>query len=142
MYADDLNALRAYASNVADHVFFDDLAQTHTELHAWGATNQVTFEAGIESMHVLSRSRPAGDSLVIYDAVHECAVSCGWKLGSLLRSRRFLCVAELVKFSNPSNLSKYVQKCQLVKKSHIFSQFRHWARKTNNSSCREWDSLA
>eukprot|EP00959_Pyramimonas_sp_CCMP1952_P041768 873546-Pyramimonas_sp.AAC.1 len=53
-------------------------------LHSWGHANGVSFDASKESCHVLSNTRPYGESftilgilfdtkLLMRDAVHECA---------------------------------------------------------------------
>ena len=68
--------------------------------HTWGAANQVAFDAGEESQHVLSLSDPSGCSfkllgvpfdtmLSVADAVSELVSTAGWKLRTLLRAKRF-----------------------------------------------------
>ena len=81
------------------------------ELHRWGDANQVSFDAGKESFHILSRlykdRGPDGGNfrllgicfdpkLLMGDAVHECVGVCHWKLQGILRARRFYSTAELV----------------------------------------------
>ena len=108
-YADDLNAFKAFDNHISNIFIQDSLNTLQKELHLWGSANQVTFDAAKESKHILSRSRSWGPNfkilgilfdcrLIMADAVHECTVSCGWKLESLLRSRRFFCDSELVNF--------------------------------------------
>ena len=77
------------------------------ELHDWGKANRICFDATKESMHILSRSRPAGagpkilginfdTKLLMTDAVDKCVSGASWRLYSLLRTRRFHDDAELV----------------------------------------------
>ena len=58
VYADDLNAIRAVDTSVTDDQARCMLAECQTSLHRWGAANRVVFDP----MHVISRSRPSGDS--------------------------------------------------------------------------------
>ena len=62
IFADDLNAFRSYPSEVADETILQDMSACQQELHAWGRANQVEFDPAKESIHILSRRRPVGDS--------------------------------------------------------------------------------
>ena len=77
------------------------------ELHKWGVANQVAFDASKESQHVLSLSDSAGGDfrllgvpfdteLSMASAVSEMVFSAGWKLRTLLRTRRFYTDADLI----------------------------------------------
>lgn len=77
------------------------------ELHKWGAANQVAFDATKESQHVLSLTDPTGDGFkllgVPFDtelsmaaAVSDLVAAAGWKLRTLLRTRRFYSDADLI----------------------------------------------
>ena len=79
------------------------------ELHKRSAANQVAFDASKESHHVLSLSDPDGNSLKLLgvpfdmglsmaDAISELVSSAGWKLRTLLRTRRFYSDADLIVF--------------------------------------------
>ena len=76
-----------------------------------GHANQVIFDAGKESFHILSRlyldRGPDGENfrllgicfdpkLLMGDAVHECVAACHWKMQGILRARRFYSTAELI----------------------------------------------
>ena len=85
-----------------------NLNECQAALHEWGTRNQVLFDAGKESKHVLHRRQPAGDSFrmlgVLWDtkltmaqACQEVAQRAGWKLGTLLRTKRYYNTSDLVK---------------------------------------------
>ena len=68
------------------------------ELHTWGATDQVALDASKESKHVHSLSDLEGITLScsasfdielsMASAVSETLTAAGWKLRTLLRTRR------------------------------------------------------
>ena len=77
------------------------------ELHAWRAANQVAFDAGKESRHILSFSESLGDGfkllgvsfdeeLTMDEAVSEIVSAAGWKMKTLVRTRRFYTDADLI----------------------------------------------
>ena len=107
VFADDLNAYRAFPGDLDNSFIMSEIDYAQEILHRWGAANRVEFDPGKESKHVLSLHEPAGGNfkilgvdfdckLVMEDAVHETAVSCGWKLQTMMRSERFFSGAELV----------------------------------------------
>eukprot|EP00973_Karenia_brevis_P091130 12406019-Karenia_brevis.AAC.1 len=107
VFADDLNAFRVYDSKTDTESILKDLDACQQELHSWGKANQVTFDAGKESRHILSRKRPHGDSfellgvrfdckLLMSDSVHELASTCCWKLHAILRTQKFNTGLQLV----------------------------------------------
>ena len=72
-----------------------------------GAANQVAFDAGKESLHILSLSEPSGtgfkllglnfdEELTMSDAVAELVAAAGWKLRTLLRTHRFYTDADFI----------------------------------------------
>ena len=76
-------------------------------MHQWGAANKVVFDSGKESVHVLSHSKPEGESfkvlgvqwdlkLLMHDELTSLVGKAKWKVVQLLRSRRFFSVAQLV----------------------------------------------
>ena len=108
IYADDLNAMRRYASNLQDDFIMEDLRQVQRRLHQWGDANGVQVDASKESLHILSRSA-SGDNfkilgirfdpgLKMHGAIYECAMTCNWKLQSVLRTRRFFTDREIIQF--------------------------------------------
>ena len=67
----------------------------------------LTFEKEKESFHILSHTSPQGPDfrllgvtvdpqLIMYHAIAECTTEAHWRLSSLLRSRRFFCIEDLV----------------------------------------------
>jgi len=107
VYADDLNAYRIFPSTFSNEDIKIALDLCQSELHKWGAANQVAFDASKESQHVLSLSDPLGGpfkllgvtfdtELSMTDAVSELVSAAGWKLRTLLRTRRFYTDADLI----------------------------------------------
>ena len=97
VFADDLNAYNSYSSATHNSVITQALKNCQHELHKWGDANQVAFDAGRESHHILSLSEPQGSvfkllgvpfdtELLIGHAVSELVSSAGWKLRTLLRT--------------------------------------------------------
>ena len=73
----------------------------------WGAANRVMFDASKESLHVLHRQDPMGDNFkilgVLFDAkllmgaaVHEIVAKGAWKITTLLRSKRYHTMKEMM----------------------------------------------
>ena len=86
------------------------------DLHKWGHSNQVTFDAGKESFHILSKVSTFGEEFTIlgidfdlklnmYRVVDDCVCQAGWKLRTLLRSRRFFSLPELLQHYKSQVLS-------------------------------------
>jgi len=107
VYADDLNAYRVFPSDMDNKKICDNMKVCQRELHTWGAANQVSFDAAKESQHVLSLSDPAGIDFsmlgVTFDvelsmsaAVSELVTAAGWKMRTILRTKRFYTDADLV----------------------------------------------
>ena len=107
MYADDSNAYRIFPSATPNDVIKTSLNACQCELHRWGTANQVAFDAGKESHHILSLSDPSGSlfnllgvpfdpQLSMADAISELVSTAGWKLRTILRTRRFYTDADLV----------------------------------------------
>ena len=107
VFADDLNAWRSFPMSCSNPEILDKCSECQDSLHSWGRANAVTFDPAKESKHVLSRHDPAGGNfrilgvtfdpkLLMSDCVGEITCSASWRLHTLLRSRRFHTVAELV----------------------------------------------
>ena len=107
IYADDLNAFRDFLNNVTNEFILVQLQRCQLQLHEWGAANCVTFDASKESFHIISRVDGYGPSfrllgvmfdmkLTMEEAISECSVECHWRLSSLLRSRRYLSLQDLI----------------------------------------------
>ena len=60
VYADDLNAFKAFDASVGNETILEECSECQTSLHRWGSVYAVTFDPVKESMHMLSRWDPAG----------------------------------------------------------------------------------
>ena len=107
VFADDLNAFRVFPSTTNNASIDTAITNCQSELHKWGRANQVAFDAAKESRHILSLTEPAGDnfkllgvefdaSLTMSDAVGDLVSAAGWKLRTLLRTRRYYSDADLI----------------------------------------------
>ena len=107
VYADDLNAYRLFTSSTPNKAIKKSMQSCQRELHKWGAANQVFLDPAEESMHIMSVSEPGGDDfkllgvtfdteLSMEEAVSDIVVQAGWKLRTLLRTRRFYKDANLI----------------------------------------------
>ncbi len=108
VFADDLNAYRAFLNVDSNETIMKEIDQGQAQLHSRGQANRVSFDACKESKHVLSRLEPAGGNfkilgvsffdckLLMDDAAHDVAIECGWKLETMLRSKRFFSGGELI----------------------------------------------
>ena len=116
-FADDLNCWKAFGippkpegmrGPLPGHGrILADLRSVQHELHMWGRANQVTFDPAKESFHVLHRSLQFGENfkvlgcvfdtqLQMHAAARHVATEAGWRLQTLLRSRRFFSPKEIV----------------------------------------------
>ena len=107
IYADDLNAFKAYDRSISNAGIFADLQSRQIELHTWGRANRVTFDAGKEHFSVLSTTDAAGDNfkvlgiefdpkLSMVACIQTCVHEAAWRYRSLLRTHRFFSDAELL----------------------------------------------
>ena len=119
VFADDLNAWRVLPAATTHEEAYSELRACQTSLHAWGRANRVTFDAGKEHFHLLSRIRPSGDlfkilgvvidpKLVMSDAVESCVAAASWRIYSIIRMRRFYNDAELVNLYK-SHVLSYIE---------------------------------
>ena len=116
VYADDLNAFREFLLRTPNADVFCATTSCQRELHAWGRANQVAFDAGKESHHVVSHVAPEGPNFkilgVLFDcgltmaaAIHELVGECRWKIRALLRVSRFHTQGEMVQLYKSQMLS-------------------------------------
>ena len=89
------------------------------ELHDWGRANQVEFDPGKESKHILSLADPEGGEFKILGVTFDCELemtttiddlvtSATWKMKTLLRTRRFYSSAEMIVLYK-ANLLAYLE---------------------------------
>ena len=98
---------------------FQEPRAAQKELHDWGRTNQVAFDPGKESLHILHKRWHQGEDFkilgVVFDgalrmttATRVIATEAGWRLQTLLKAKRFFTTPELVRFYKAQILS-YVE---------------------------------
>ena len=120
VFADDLNCWKAYKlerdSANPHSAPLTDLREAQRELHRWGQANQVRFDPSKESFHILHRHLHHGDDfkvlgcvfdsqLLMHAAARHIATEAGWRLKTLLRSRRFFTLPELMRLYKAQILS-------------------------------------
>ena len=120
VFADDYNSWKGYKTNRDDPTqvaaILDDLRAAQGELHAWGRANQVAFDPGKESFHILHKRLHQGDDFkilgVVFDgalrmgaAARAIATEAGWRLQRLLKARRYFTTPELVRLYKAQILS-------------------------------------
>ncbi len=107
VYADDLNAFREFFLRTPNADILTATKACQKELHAWGRANQVAFDPGKESHHVVSHVAPEGPDFkilgILFDcgltmaaALHELVGECRWKIRALQRTNRFHSVREMI----------------------------------------------
>ena len=107
VFADDCNCYRAFPSSTDNDEIVNELWLCQASLHTWGAANRVAFDSLKESFHILHRTDHLGGNfrilgcnydtqLIMADACRETAAQGRWRLKTVLRSRRFFSVRQLV----------------------------------------------
>ena len=107
IFADDLNGFKTFANNIANDIILEELETCQNNLHSWGGANRVLFDASKESFHILSRSSPFGENftllgiefdnkLLMDDVIYNTITSAFWKLKSLLRTKKFYTIREII----------------------------------------------
>jgi hypothetical protein len=107
VYADDLNSYRVFPSDMDNGMIGINMKAFQQELHNWGAANQVAFDPSKESHHILSLSNSSfstfkmlgvtfDSELSMSEAVSEIVTAAGWKLRTLLRTRRYYTDSDLI----------------------------------------------
>jgi hypothetical protein len=107
VYADDLNTYKIYESADSNETTKESIDWCQSELHRWGQANQVSFDAGKESKHILSLTEAEGEHFMILGVLFDCQLdvtaavndivnSASWKIRTLLRTQRFYTTGELV----------------------------------------------
>ena len=117
VFADDLNAYKAFPANTEHPVLQTDMQNCQIELHKWGHGNQVQFDSSKESMHVLaSQGKGAGDDFqllgIIFDSaltmeneVRQLVGQVRWKNQAILRCKKFFSRYDLVNLYKSQVLS-------------------------------------
>ena len=116
VFADDLNAYKAFELDTGNEVMFYDLKNCQCEVHNWGKANQVSFDASKESMHILALRNcvgpnfrllgvPFDNALRMNAAIVEIVGSAPLKKEAILRTARYFNDGELVQFYRSTLLS-------------------------------------
>ena len=107
IFADDLNCTKVMDPTTSNDEAMAAAKECQAEVHAWGKGNRVIFDQDKESFHVLHRTRGHGENFTIlgtefdvglrmHDAAHKVSTEAGWRLKTLLRTRRHHTVKEMV----------------------------------------------
>ena len=116
IYADDLNAYRAFPLATENEALMQSGLKCQNNLHEWGRAKRVEFDPAKESMHVVAHQRGVGGDFKILGVVFDvclkmdaCVVelvrACGWKSRSLLRCKRFYPTGQMVNLYKSQILS-------------------------------------
>lgn len=106
VFVDDLNAYKVYTGDTGNKKIVDNVKSCQKELYEWGKANQVKFDLGKESFHIVSSLETYGGNfkllgisfdttLSMKDTIEEVVVAAGWKIKMLVRSKRYYTDAEL-----------------------------------------------
>ena len=108
IFADDLNAFKGFTKKASDDELQNTMTTCQQNLHSWGRANQVQFDPGKESQHILAiRGRGRGGSfkllgvsfdvgLTMEGALHEIVKGASGKISSILRTSRYFGTRELI----------------------------------------------
>ena len=100
VFADDLNAFKSFEKEVTDEDMHDKMDECQRNVHAWGRANQVEFDPGKESKHILATAgRGSGGSfkllgvtfdpgLTMEGGIQDIVRSASWKLATVVRINR------------------------------------------------------
>ena len=117
VFADDLNAYKAFAANTEHAILETEMQKCQAELHKWGHGNQVQFDSSKENMHVLApQGKGAGDDFKLLGIIFDSALSMEnelrnlvrnvrWKNQSVLRCKKFFSTHDLVNLYKSQVLS-------------------------------------
>ena len=72
VYADDLNGFKEFEHNASIVSVLADAKKCQTELHKWSRANQVSFDLGKESAHIVSHAQPHGDPFKLLGICFDC----------------------------------------------------------------------
>ena len=84
VFADDLNAYREFASDVSDATIVKSIDNCQQELHAWGRANQVAFDAGKESKHILKLHDSERSSFKLLGVLFDDSISMATAVSQLV----------------------------------------------------------
>jgi hypothetical protein len=99
IFADDLNCTKVLGPETTNEEAMAQGKACQAEVHTWGRGNRVLSNAEKESFHILHRTRGQGGNfknlgtefdvgLTMHDAALAVSTEAGWRLRTLLRTRR------------------------------------------------------
>ena len=107
IFADDLNCFKKFDATINNDEIIGELQQCQKELHSWGAGNQVSFDPGKESQHVLATNgRGFGenfkilgvlfdDGLTMCNELQRLVAGASWRLSKILRAKHYFSTSDL-----------------------------------------------
>ena len=109
MYADDINAFKAFNNGLDNDAIMEELLEVQRELHLWGAANRVVFDAGKEHHIILSRTDPLGDDfrllgiefdckLLMNVAIREVVTEASRRVKTLLKTHKYYSKQHMIIF--------------------------------------------
>ena len=116
IFADDLNAYKEFGPMVSDRIILEALQECQVVLHKWGSSQQILFDSGKESFHILARADSYGDpfkllgvtfdtKLTMCNACMELSAQGHLRTRTILRLRPYYCTGQLVSFYRNQVLS-------------------------------------
>ena len=100
VYADDLNAFKAFDVKTPNEDLWGEALDCQQETHKWGEANQASFDPEKESIHVVSHRHAEGEDFKVLGVRFDCALAMdtatrelvaevSWKLRALQRSASY-----------------------------------------------------
>ena len=71
-HADDLNGFREFEHNSSVDSVMTEAKRCQAELHRWCKANQVSRDPAQQSFHIVSHTRPHGDSFTLLGVTFDC----------------------------------------------------------------------
>ena len=95
-----MNCFRKFINSTSNDVILTTMRSLQSDVHMWGDANFVKFDSAKESLHILSRHNPSGDSfkilgcqfdckLVMHECIHDLVSSVNWKIRLLIKISKF-----------------------------------------------------
>ena len=75
VYADDLNTHKSFSNAAKNEDLLKEGARCQQNLHAWGRANQVSFDPGKESFHVVARTGGQGGNTELLGVNFDMALT-------------------------------------------------------------------
>ena len=116
VYADDLICFRSFPGNTGNPVIESFLRKCQSEIHSWGASNAVSFDAEKEGQNILGFHNASGPNFTLLGVLFDPALSmfhavgklvreASFRLSRVLRLRQHYATRELVRFYKSEVLS-------------------------------------